>query len=84
MLKAVLREGVIIPLEPVPQDWEEGASLDIAKTPEPPVNIDAWAKAMDRLCADSSAEDEETMRQAIEEHRSEAKAQMRRQMGLSA
>jgi hypothetical protein len=84
MLKAVLREGAIVPLEPVPPDWEEGANLSVSKTAAPTFDIDAWTKAMDQLCADSVNEDEETMRRAIEEHRQRAKAQARREMGLSA
>ena len=35
MLKAVLRQGVIVPLEPLPQDWEEGAALEVAKAHAP-------------------------------------------------
>jgi len=84
MLKAVLREGVIVLLEPLPPDWEEGAALEVAKAESPPVDIDAWAEYMTRLCAGSQPEDEETMRRAIEEHRQQAKAQVRREMGLSA
>jgi hypothetical protein len=32
MLKAVLRKGAIVPLEPVPPEWEKGAALEVAKT----------------------------------------------------
>jgi hypothetical protein len=39
---------------------------------------------MNQLCADSPAEDEAAMRDAIDEHRKQAKAQTRREMGLSA
>ena len=84
MLKAVLRKGVIIPLEPVPPDWEEGDNVEVAKTAAPSLDIDAWANTMNQLCADSLAEDEETMHRAIDEHRQQAKAQTRRGMGLSA
>jgi hypothetical protein len=84
MLKAVLRQGVIIPLEPLPPEWEEGAALEVAKSDAPPLDIDAWAKSMDQLCADSSASDEQAMQCAIEEHRQQAKAQTARDMGLSA
>ena len=44
--------------EPMPADWEEGANLEVAKTPAPPMDIDTWAKTLDQLCADSSEEDE--------------------------
>ena len=84
MLKAVLRKGAIIPLEPVPPEWEEGAALEVAKVDAPQLGIDAWAKTMNELCADSPAEEEEAMRRAIEEHRQQAKAQTRRDMGLPA
>ena len=84
MLKAVLRKGVIVPLEPMPPDWEECACLEVAKVHEPQSDIDAWVNTMNQLCADSLAEDEEVMRNTIEEHRQQAKDHTRREMGLSA
>ena len=85
MLKAVLRKGVIVPIEPLPPDWEEGAALEVAKTDAPAFDIGAWAKSMDLLCADSSAEDENVMSRAVEEHRQQAGARKHeREMGLSA
>ena len=84
MLKAVLRNGVIVPLEPLPPDWEDGASLEIDKAGNATFDIDAWAKSLNELCADSTTEDEDVMRQGIADHRRQAKAQMRREMGLSA
>ena len=83
MLKAILRNGAIVPLEPVPSEWEEGTSLEIAKADGTVVDIDAWARLMDRLCADSPIEEEERMQAAIQEHRLRAKAQSRREMGLT-
>jgi hypothetical protein len=84
MLKATLRKGVIVPLEPLPPEWEEGAALEVAKAGAAQLDIDEWAKSMNELCADSSTEDDETMRRAIKEHRQRAKAQTRREMALSA
>jgi hypothetical protein len=37
---------------------------------------------MDQLCADSPAEEEARMQAAIDEHRRQAKDQVRRDMGL--
>lgn len=82
MLKATLRNGAIVPLEPVPVEWEEGATLDVAKTDDVAVDVDAWVKMMDQLCLDSPADEEKRMRTAIDEHRCHAKAQARREMGL--
>jgi hypothetical protein len=83
MLKAVLRNGAIVPLDPVPKDWEEGTSLEVVRINGSTVDIQDWAKQMERLCAASSDEDEESMHAAIKEHRRQAKAQTRREMGLS-
>jgi hypothetical protein len=76
MLKAVLHNGVIVPLEPLPPEWEEGAPLEVVKADAKPVDIDEWAKTMNQLCGDSSPDDEEVMRRAIEEHRQQAKSQV--------
>jgi hypothetical protein len=83
MLKAILRQGVIVPLEPLPEEWEDGATLEVSKVQPTPADIDAWAESMNQLCADSSPSDEVTMFRAIEKHRQQAKAQVRRQMGLA-
>ncbi len=82
MLKAVLKNGAIVPLDPVPPDWEEGTNLEVEKVNGTASDVDAWAKLMDRLCADSTEEEEARMEAAIKEHRRQAKAQMRREMGL--
>jgi hypothetical protein len=82
MLKAILQQGAIVPLEPVPAEWEEGTTLEVEKADTAPVNIDVWAGLMDRLCADSPFAEEEKMQSAIDEQRRQAKAQTRRDMGL--
>lgn len=84
MLKAVLRKGVIVPLDPLPAEWVEGDALEVVKTGAVQLDIDAWAKSMSLLCADSLVDDEEAMRRTIDEHRQQAKAQARREMGLPA
>jgi hypothetical protein len=84
MLKAVLQKGVIVPLEPLPAEWEEGAALEVAKANSEQLDIDAWAESMKQLCADSTPQDEAAMFAALDEQRRQAKAQTRRDMGLSA
>jgi len=78
----VLRKGAIVPLEPLPPEWEEGAALEVARATAGQLDIDAWAKSMNQLCADSPGEDEAAMRNAIDEHRRQAKAQTCRDMGF--
>lgn len=57
MLRAVLRQGVIFPLEPLPEEWEDGAALEVVQAYVPAPDINAWAEFMNRLCADSPPSD---------------------------
>jgi hypothetical protein len=85
MTRAVLKDGKIEPLDPLPPDWRDGEALSVERVADrdpTPEELDAWAKEMDALCADSTPEDEARLQAAIEEHRQEAKAWMRRRMGL--
>ena len=84
MVRAVLRKGAIVPMEALPDQWQDGTALEIVLSEPLVPDIDAWAAFMKQLCADSAPSDEEVMRQAIEAQRQEAKAQTRREMGLPA
>lgn len=85
MPRAVLKNGVIYPLEPLPPEWTDGKELDVAPARVPddsPEAIEQWARDMEALCADSNPEDEARMSAAIEEQRRQAKVQARRELGL--
>jgi hypothetical protein len=82
MLKAILRNGSIVPLDPLPSDWKEGTPLEVGRAEPAELDIDQWAQEMRLLCADSLPEEEQRMQAAIAEHRRLAKAQARREMGL--
>jgi hypothetical protein len=84
MPKAILQKGTIVPLEPLPPEWDEGTVLDVTNSEAGEMDIDAWAEMMNRLCADSRPDDEAALREVIEEQRRRSKEQVRRQMGLSA
>ena len=49
MLKAVLQKGNIVPKEPVPPEWEEGASLEVAKADVTQLDLDASNKTVSRV-----------------------------------
>jgi hypothetical protein len=86
MPKAILQNGEIRPLEPLPREWKEGEHLRVEKAE----NGEATATEIDRdfarlaiLCADSDPAEEERLTQALQQAREQSKAQVRRQMGLS-
>jgi hypothetical protein len=85
MPRAVLKNGTIQPLEPLPPEWKEGQELIVEEAKGPdlrPAAIDEWAEELDALASESDPEDEARMREAIEEHRRQGKAWVRREMGL--
>ncbi len=85
MPRAVLKNGVLYPLEPLPPEWMDGQEVEVTPVlpaEESPEGIERWAEEMEALCADSDPEDEARMLAAIEEQRREDKAQVRREMGL--
>ena len=83
MIKAILENGVIRPVEPLPPDWREGQELTVDAGAEPTAaSADAWADDLETGAARISLEDHERFMRAIEEHRREAKEFVRRQWGL--
>jgi len=89
MPKAILKNGNIYPLEPLPTDWREGQELDVEPSQTRPdaglsaEEIDRDFQELDALCALGDPAEDERLSQAIEEAHRQAKEQVRRQMGLS-
>jgi hypothetical protein len=82
MLKAVVIQGEIRPLEPLPADWQEGQRLRIEKADDetPVEEIDHDFAVLETLCEASEPAEEEQLEQALQEARRIAKEQVRRQM----
>ena len=56
-----------------PREWGEGTTLEVARTDAAAVDIDSCAETMNRLYADSPAEEEAGMQAALDEARRQAK-----------
>jgi len=87
MLKAVLDQGVIRPLEPLPAEWANGMELNVTPTGAEVDDLtDEEAEAVFAelavLCANNSEDDHRRMMHVINEQRRISKEQMRRQQGL--
>ena len=86
MVNAVVSDGGIRPLEPLPIDWCEGQSLRVERADEcerSVEEIDRDFAALASMCATIESADEEKMDRAIEESRRQAKEHVHRQMGLA-
>jgi hypothetical protein len=82
---AVLKNGEIRQLEPLPADWHEGQRLRVESVDDDeatPEQIDRDFALLARLCADSDPADEERLSEALREAHEQAKEQVGRQMGL--
>jgi hypothetical protein len=86
MVKAIVSQGQIHALEPLPADWPEGQPLRVDKVDdgEPATEaIDRDFAVLARLCETSEPTDEEQLERALHDARRQAKEQVRRQMGLT-
>ncbi len=84
MVRAVLENGVIRPVEPLPPEWREGQEL-VVETGGRAHSDDAddrWAKEFVEATQAITDEDHDRLMAAIEEHKRESKEWVRRAWGL--
>jgi hypothetical protein len=75
---AVLHNGQIKPIEPLPAEWQEGQRLRVETLDEDeatPEQIDRDFALLASLCADSDPADEERIGQALNEARQMSKGE---------
>jgi hypothetical protein len=82
MPKAVLKNGMICPLEPLPPEWAEGQELSVEAVSDDDQDLDAWYQELQALVAQNDPSDLARIDQAIREADEQAKALVRKQMGL--
>ena len=83
MLKAILHQGEIRLLEPLPADWQDGQRLCVEKADEsqtPLEEIDRDFAVLAALCEASELMEEEHLKRALQEAQHLAKEQVRRHM----
>lgn len=84
MIRAVLQNGKIEPIDELPQHWREGQELivDSGEPSDNPADIQHWYDKLLALSAQIPNEDHERMASAIAEQDRQVKDLMRRNMGL--
>lgn len=85
MPRAVLREGMIYPLDPLPPDWVDGLELQVEVAEElqdSPEEIDRRFEKLEELVAQIDPEDHRRLEAALAEADAQAKEYVRREMGL--
>jgi hypothetical protein len=91
MLKAVIRNGKIVPLEPLPPQWRDGKEVSVTETDAPedqPADSERltreaadWVQAVREAAAPFDPEDWARLEAALKEIKREGKERMRRKMG---
>ena len=85
MIRAILKNGLIRPAEPLPPDWQDGQEL-LVDRPGPSSNaedIERWARELDEGASAITAEDATALERALGEIERESKDAVRREWGLS-
>jgi dienelactone hydrolase len=85
MIRAVVQNGVIQPLEPLPPNWTDGREVVVGDLTEQPANgeMDTWAQEMDNLTASLNDPQEWADLDAVlAEADRQSKTAVRREMGL--
>jgi hypothetical protein len=86
MIKAIVRNGSIEPLEPIPTEWFDGQEVVVQEADgnshETPEELDRWYRELDALCVASDPADDERLRTALVEAHEQAKAAVRREMAI--
>ncbi len=80
-IKAVLRRGIIQPVEPLPSDWADGQELvvEAPRSSRDEAEIARWAQELDTATAQLPAEEHTRFQKALGEIEKESKEAVRRQ-----
>ncbi len=86
MTRAVVKNGVIVPIDPLPEEWADGRELWVeehiqSKNSNQP--LDEWIQDVEKSAAEVDQKDWEEMQAVLDAMHKEAKEQVRREMGLS-
>jgi len=84
MPRVTLTNGVLVPLDPLPAEWEDGRDLIVQEpTPEQlAAEAQAWFEEMEAAVKDMDPRDPEIIQASIDEQKRLGKEYMRRLMGL--
>ncbi len=84
MIRAVVEKGLIRPLEPLPAEWNEGREVIVPDADSSPLDdLDQWYRELQGLGpAEYDLGEHERLQAILQEADEQAKAMVRREMGL--
>jgi hypothetical protein len=83
-IRAILRDGCIQPIEPLPPEWVEGQELLVEQTAAEGAKeqVGQWAADLEAAAARLPVEDHDRFRRALDEIERESKDAVRQEWGL--
>jgi hypothetical protein len=84
MIRALFKNGRIVPTDPLPPDWAEGQELLVDSMPpsDDPGDIDRWARQLDEGATALPADDVAAFERLLHEVERQSKESVRREWGL--
>ena len=85
MIRAVVKNGTILPMEPMPPEWSDGREV-VVEDAEPrrrPEDFDRWYQDIEATAAAIDPEDDRRLQEAVSDVRRQAKEMARREMGFA-
>jgi hypothetical protein len=87
-MRAILRNGLIHPQEPLPEDWSDGTELEVEKA-APSAHaanddaLDRWFAEVEEIASQGDPEDDKRLEIAIQEVRQQQKELARKKLGFA-
>jgi hypothetical protein len=87
MIKAIISNGVIVPRDPLPDDWHEGTEVAVERFPEStPANdnpvTDVWMDEVEALASQGDPREDQRLESALQEIQRREKDRARNRLGL--
>ena len=83
MIRAIIKNGAIQLLEPIPPEWTDGREVvvDEAEPVRRSEEVDQWLQELESAAGTIDSADDERLQVAVDEVRRQAKETARREMG---
>lgn len=82
-IKAIVRNGFIEPLEPLPPDWAEGKEVLIGDLLLAGAeDLEAWARELEATATELPAEEHDLFRKALDDIEHQSKDAVRREWSI--
>jgi len=86
MIKAIVKNGVVVPRDPLPLDWQEGTEVDVEKSTNGTCEhgthpTDEWMNEVEAIARQGDPADDLRLEAAIQDVRRREKELARKRMG---